>query len=62
MLVLTRRESESIIIVLPNQETVRVLVSSFSSAKTVRIGIEAPDDFVVIRDENYDSNREYSRE
>ena len=52
MLVLTRRENEGIIVRLPYGRAVRISVARISPEGTkVRIGIEAPDDIIVDREE-----------
>jgi len=50
MLVVTRKEQEAVILTLPDGRTVRVIVVEVSNRK-VRLGIEAPADVKVWRDD-----------
>lgn len=50
MLVLSRRPQQSVIIILPDGRRVEVAVLRLQSG-VVRIGIEAPSDIAIVRDE-----------
>ena len=50
MLVLTRREGETLIIELPTGETIEVTVLGIKGNQ-VRIGTDAPDDIAIVREE-----------
>ena len=50
MLVLTRREGETLIIELPSGETIEVTVLGIKGNQ-VRIGTDAPDDIAIVREE-----------
>ena len=50
MLVLSRKKSERISLMLPNGEVVRIVVVDTRGDKT-RIGIEAPQNVKILRDE-----------
>ena len=54
MLVLSRKESEEVTVHTP-QGDIKILVVALESNK-VRIGIDAPKDFVILRGEIDDSN------
>ena len=53
MLVLTRREGETLIIELPTGETIEVTVLGIKGNQ-VRIGTDAPDDIAIVREELLD--------
>ncbi|MCQ2955628.1 MAG: carbon storage regulator [Opitutales bacterium] len=55
MLVLSRNSGESIIIVLPDTQTVEVQVNKVFG-KQVKLGIIAPKDFKIYRREAYDAS------
>jgi carbon storage regulator len=50
MLVLSRSPQQSIILQLPNGDHVEVFVADITGQK-VKLGIEAPDNIVILRDE-----------
>ena len=50
MLVLTRREGETLIIEFPTGETIEVTVLGIKGNQ-VRIGTDAPDDIAIVREE-----------
>lgn len=50
MLVVSRKEGESIILELPNGEIVKFHVSKYMGAKTI-VGIEAPKNVKILREE-----------
>ena len=50
MLVLTRRIDESIILKLPNGHIITVIVTNVIE-KSVKIGVDAPDDVTIVREE-----------
>ena len=50
MLVLTRREGETLVIELPTGETIEVTVLGIKGNQ-VRIGTQAPDDIAIVREE-----------
>jgi carbon storage regulator CsrA len=51
MLVLTRRVGEGITVTLPDGRTMRVMVASVRENGAIRVGIEAPEDCHIVRDE-----------
>ncbi len=55
MLVLTRNAGESIIIILPDTQTVEVQVNKVLG-KQVKLGFIAPKDFKIYRREAYDAS------
>lgn len=57
MLVLSRKLNESIIIVLPNNETMEVKITKIEEGR-IKLGIEAPTDFKIFRKEVFDSINE----
>lgn len=56
MLILSRLEDESIVIVLPDNRLVTVQVTRIKSDRC-RLGIDAPDDIPVHRREIYDDQK-----
>jgi carbon storage regulator len=50
MLVLSRRESESIVVTLPDQRRIRITLVEMQRDRA-RIGFDAPKDVVIHRDE-----------
>jgi len=50
MLVLSRKEGESIILNLPNGEQVRICVTKYVGEQA-RVGIEAPNNIQILREE-----------
>mgnify|MGYP007100161034 CR=1 FL=1 len=50
MLALTRRKDEAIVIYTPTGETIEIGIADVGGGK-VRIGVEAPPDFQIIRKE-----------
>ncbi len=50
MLVLKRREGESLIIKTPDGQEIIVMLTQYRGELT-NVGIEAPDDYVIIREE-----------
>ncbi|HCI57112.1 MAG TPA: carbon storage regulator [Opitutae bacterium] len=55
MLVLTRNAGESIIIILPDTQTIEIRVNTVSG-KQVKLGVIAPKDFKIYRREAYDAS------
>ena len=55
MLVLTRNAGESIIIILPDTQTIEIRVNTVSG-KQVKLGVIAPKDFKIYRSEAYDAS------
>lgn len=55
MLVLARNAGESIIIVLPDTQTIEIRVNTVSR-KQVKLGVIAPKDFKIYRHEAYDAS------
>jgi len=55
MLVLTRREGESILIELPTGERIEVTVLGIKGNQ-VRIGTDAPDEISIVREELLEQN------
>jgi carbon storage regulator len=55
MLVLTRKNNEQIIITIPNEKEIVIRVVQISSNQ-VKIGIDAPKEFLILRDELIDTN------
>ena len=50
MLVLTRREGESLIIKTPDNKEIKVTLTRYRDAQT-EVGIEAPSDYLILREE-----------
>lgn len=55
MLVLTRKKSERIIIIAPDGTKIYATVVEFRSGDRVRIGVDAPLDWLIHREEVYDA-------
>lgn len=51
MLVLSRRCNEAIILTLPDGTRVKVLIVDIRNGNIVRVGIDAPSDVLILRDE-----------
>lgn len=56
MLVLTRRKRESLIVTLPSGEIMTLTICDLRSDK-VKLGVEAPDEVKVQREELYDAKK-----
>ena len=55
MLVLSRRQEESIVITTPNGEEIHILVLD-STTDSTRLGIHAPSDYLITREELLSEN------
>lgn len=53
MLMLTRKENQSIFLFLPNGESIEVKIAK-CEGNQVRVGIEAPQDIEILREELVD--------
>lgn len=60
MLVVTRKKSEAVIVTMPDGRLIRVLVVDVRENKT-RIGIDAPADVAIDREEIWERRQEGSR-
>ncbi len=50
MLVLSRKEGESLIIKTPSNEVIKVTLTRYQGQST-SVGIDAPDDYTIVREE-----------
>ena len=51
MLVLTRREGESLIIKTPDGQEIKITLTRYRNVQT-EVGIEAPNSYLILREEN----------
>lgn len=51
MLVLSRKQDETIIIKIPDREDIKLTIVKIDSMNKVRIGVEAEKDIVILRSE-----------
>ena len=51
MLILARKKDEVIICRIPNHEDIRIMVTDIRNNKVVRLGIEASEEVVILREE-----------
>lgn len=59
MLVLSRKQDETIIIRVPEREDIKLTIVKIDSLNKVRIGVEAEKDVVILRSElNKDSKKQ----